>query len=89
MDILIIYLVIINAAALLLMLADKHKAVKNTWRIPELTLMCTAALGGSFGVLLVMKLFHHKTRKPKFSIGVPLLLSLHILLFVAVYTKAA
>lgn len=87
MDILSLYLLIINAAAFLLMLADKRKARQNAWRIPETTLLGIAALGGSLGALLGMRLFHHKTRKPKFSIGIPLLLTSHILLLIWLISK--
>ena len=44
-EILVLYLLIINALAFLLMLLDKYKARKNLWRIPEATLMGAAALG--------------------------------------------
>lgn len=70
---LLIYLLIINAAGLLIMLADKQKARKNLWRIPEATLLTVALLGGSIGSFLGMRLFHHKTRKPKFYIGIPVI----------------
>ena len=64
-DLLLLYLVIINAAGFGLMLADKRKAKKNLWRIPEATLMTVAALGGSVGSLLGMYTVRHKTRHPK------------------------
>ena len=51
---LLLYLFLINALGLLLMLADKAKARKNLWRIPERTLMTVAALGGSLGCLIGM-----------------------------------
>jgi len=75
--VLITYLLIINAAGLVLMLTDKLKAKKNAWRIPEATLMGVAAIGGSLGVYAGMQLFRHKTKHPKFYIGVPVLLVLH------------
>ena len=62
------------------MLLDKRRAIKNRWRIPEATLMGVAAVGGSLGVLLGMRLFRHKTRHPKFYLGVPALLVLHLAL---------
>ena len=74
MQILSIYLSLINALALLLMLADKQRA-KHRWRIPESVLLASAALGGSLGALLGMWLFRHKTRKAKFFVTVPLLLT--------------
>lgn len=76
------YLLIINALGFLFMLADKCKAKKNAWRIPEATLLTVAALGGSLGSLLGMRLFRHKTKKPRFAIGIPALLAAHILLLV-------
>lgn len=75
MQILSIYLSLINALALLLMLADKQRAKKHRWRIPESVLLASAALGGSLGALLGMCLFRHKTCKAKFFVTVPLLLA--------------
>lgn len=82
MNILFIYLLIINALSFLLMLTDKRKAVKKARRIPEATLLGIAAIGGSLGAVVGMRLFHHKTRHLKFSLGLPLLLVLHIILTV-------
>lgn len=74
------YLLLINAAGFLLMLIDKHKARRGLWRISEATLMWTADLGGSVGSLLGMYTAHHKTRHPKFYIGVPALLVLQLVI---------
>ena len=46
---LLAYFLLVNAAAFILMMADKIKAKKNRWRIKESTLMLSAALGGSIG----------------------------------------
>ena len=80
MDHPIIYLFIINAAAFVLMLADKMKAKRGAWRIPEATLMGVAAIGGSFGAYFGMKTFRHKTKHPKFYIGLPVLMAIHAVL---------
>lgn len=71
MKALVPYLVIINAAALLFMLIDKQNARLHRWRIPEAVLFITAFIGGCPGIYLGMWLFHHKTRKPAFAIGMP------------------
>ena len=89
MDMIYIYIVVINALALALMLIDKYKAKKNLWRIPEATLLGIAAIGGSLGAIIGMRLFHHKTKHLKFSVGLPILLVIHILLGIIVYTKTA
>ena len=78
---LLIYLLLINAAGLLLMLIDKHKAKNNLWRIPERVLLWVAVLGGSLGSLLGMYLFHHKTKHIKFTFLVPLFLFIHMVVF--------
>lgn len=80
MKLLLVYLLIINAAAFVLMLADKWKAKKNRWRIPEATLMGVAALGGSIGALAGMYLVRHKTQHPKFTLGIPLILAVQMVI---------
>ena len=69
------YLLIINAAGLLVMLADKQYARKNLWRIPEATLLAVAVVGGSIGMLIGMYTVRHKTRHLKFTLGVPAILA--------------
>lgn len=87
LKILLLYLLLINAASFILMLVDKHKAKKNLWRIPEVTLMMSAALGGSIGALAGMYTFRHKTRHPKFTIGVPAILIAQLALAAWVIVK--
>ena len=71
MRLLILYLLIMNAAGVLSMLADKRRAKKKLWRIPEATLLAIAVLGGSIGSLVGMYAFRHKTRHIKFTLGIP------------------
>ena len=79
-----LYLLLVNAASFFLMLIDKVKAKKNLWRIPERTLLTVAVIGGSLGAVLGMNLFRHKTKHPKFSIGLPCILAVHIVLAVLI-----
>ena len=79
MRLFILYLLIINALGFLLMLADKHKARKKLWRIPEATLMAVALIGGSVGSLVGMYTARHKTKHLKFSLGIPVILVLQII----------
>ena len=76
------YLFLINAVGFAIMHIDKEKARDNRWRIPERTLMLIALLGGSVGAFLGMKLFRHKTKHLKFSLGIPLILAVQIVLAV-------
>ena len=80
MELILIYLVIVNASGFLLMMIDKYKAKKNLWRIPEATLLGVALVGGSLGVLAGMYTVRHKTKHLKFTVGVPVILVLQIML---------
>lgn len=77
----LIYFIAINLVAVFLYGFDKLKAKMKRFRIPEATLLLIAVLGGAYGAMIGMYLFHHKTKKPKFYITVPVLVLLYTLLF--------
>lgn len=67
-----LWVIFMSVIAFLLYGLDKYKAIHHRWRIPEQTLILAALAGGAPGALLGMRMFHHKTRKWKFRILVPL-----------------
>lgn len=69
---------ILNGIVFLIYGVDKYKAVHNKWRIPETTLL-VAAVFGVIGAFAGMHVFHHKTRKAKFYVGVPIIFFLEVL----------
>lgn len=75
---LLIYLVIINLITFIIFGVDKRAAIKGKQRIREATLLLFAFIGGSLGGLVAIYLFRHKTRKPKFTVTIPLMLILQI-----------
>ncbi len=79
-SLLIYYLLGINGVTFALYVIDKLKSKKGWWRIPEKTLLLFAVIGGSMGALCGMRLFHHKTKHKKFSLVVPILLAIQIVL---------
>ena len=79
------YRIIINIIAFILMYVDKQKAIRHQWRIKEATLMGFAIFGGSIGAFLGMQLFRHKTKHPKFYIGVPVILIIQLLFTYYIY----
>ena len=79
----LVYLLVINLIALLLMRSDKQRAKKaGAHRISEKTLFLSALLGGSIGAIAGMRLFRHKTKHWYFVIGMPAILLAQIALVV-------
>lgn len=76
--IVIFYLLMINIAGFVVMGIDKQKAIKKRWRIRESTLFLIALVGGSFGSIVGMRVFHHKTKHWYFVCGMPLILIFQI-----------
>ena len=72
--IVLFYLLAANLLTFVTYGVDKWKARHNRWRVREATLLLLAALGGSIGALLAMRVFRHKTQHKKFRYGVPALL---------------
>ena len=83
--VLAIWLVAINLVTFLVFGLDKLKAKRkvnkeSVRRVPEKTLFLLAAVGGSIGALLGMKVWHHKTLHKSFRFGIPAILALQILI---------
>lgn len=87
MEYFILYLCIVNALGFVLMLTDKKKAIKRQWRIPERTLLVVALMGGSLGSLVGMYTCRHKTQTPKFMLGIPVMLVLHLVIVLFILLK--
>ena len=75
-----IYLWAISIISLVVTVVDKHRAVTGNSRnrIPERTLITLSMLGGSVAMLLTMYIIRHKTQKPKFMLGIPIIIALQI-----------
>lgn len=83
----ILYIIIINVVTFCLYGADKRRARRKMWRIPESVLLLFAIIGGSIGAGLAMHLFRHKTQHKKFTIGVPLIFILQVGAAIFFYVK--
>ncbi|WP_125153014.1 DUF1294 domain-containing protein [Clostridium rectalis] len=80
MKLLLYYLISINLLGILIMYIDKKKAIKHEYRISEKSLFSVALFLGSFGMLLGMYIFRHKTKHLKFKLGIPIIFILQIIL---------
>lgn len=83
----VIYLIVINLIGFLAMGIDKYKAKRNYWRIPEGTLMMLAVLGGGIGTISGIYVFRHKTKKMKFTVGMPTILISEIIIIIYLFIK--
>lgn len=69
------YLALISLISVIVTVYDKWAAKRRpSGRIRESSLIALSVVGGSAAMLLTMLLIRHKTRHPKFMIGIPLIL---------------
>ncbi|MCH5315315.1 MAG: DUF1294 domain-containing protein [Eubacterium sp.] len=87
--ILIVYILIINIVASLTAIADKKRAERGKWRIPESTLMLLGLFGGATLEFITMKKIRHKTKHIKFMVGLPVEMFLHYVLIILLIYKVA
>ncbi len=80
----IIYFGAINLLAFVTYAIDKQKAKLSMYRISEKTLILLAILGGSIGAFLGMKVFHHKTKKLKFAVGIPIIFVVQVVISILI-----
>ena len=77
-----------NLITFIMMAVDKLKAKKDRRRISEKTLLLSSFCMGAAGIAAGGLIFHHKTRKLKFQILVPLAIVLNAaVVFALIYYK--
>lgn len=79
-----VYFLVLSALSIIATLYDKLAArFFKRFRIPEISLLTLAAMGGSVTMLITMIIIRHKTRKYKFMVGIPIIIILQV---IALYT---
>lgn len=81
------YLAFISVVTSAVTIADKIKAGKGLFRVPEKTLFILAFLGGSLAEYITMKLIRHKTLHKSFMIGLPVIIILQLLASVFIFSE--
>ena len=76
--ILIVYLVVINFISFAAFAIDKINAIEGRSRIRIITLLGLAFVGGSIGALLGMYILRHKIRVDYFTVGIPLIMIMQV-----------
>lgn len=83
---LIVILLICNLISFYLFFSDKKRAKRKMQRIPENLLLLSGFLMGAPGGIFGMSLCHHKTKKMKFVILMPIALIFNgLVIFIAFY----
>ena len=77
--ILLIYFVIINFITFIVFAIDKVNAQEHRSRIKIVTLLGLSVIGGSIGALLAIYLLHHKTKKDYFTVGIPIIMIMQVI----------
>ena len=75
---LLIYLLLINLITFCIFAVDKFLAISDGWRVSEKNLLGLSLIGGAAGGWIAMQICRHKTRKPVFKYGLPVMMAIHI-----------
>lgn len=87
MQIILIYLAVINIIGIIITARDKRAARRGTWRVPERTLFMLCILGGCPGVYAAMRLMRHKTLHKRFMWGIPAIFIVQIIIVGLIYFR--
>ena len=77
--ILLIYFGIINFITFIVFAIDKVNAQEHRSRIKIVTLLGLSVIWGSIGALLAIYLLHHKTKKNYFTVGIPIIMIMQVI----------
>ncbi len=80
---LLIYLLIINIIGIIITIYDKWASKTSNRRIPEKTLMLFSGIGSGLSIYITMLFIHHKTKHPKFMVGIPVILVCEFVIIIA------
>lgn len=77
----------VNIYGFFLCRADKRRAIKHQWRVPEKRFFLVALLGGSPGVYAGMFTFRHKTKHVSFLLGIPCIFAFQLAMIIYIRGK--
>lgn len=83
----IAYVAIANLLGFASMGIDKYRAQNHKWRISEAMLFFFAIIGGSIGTIVGMHFFRHKTKHKVFTVGLPIILLIQIVVTVYLWVS--
>ena len=77
---LFIIITLLNIITAILFIYDKYASSRRLQRISEKTLILLSIFGSSITLYFLMYIIHHKTRKIKFTVSIPLIIAIQIFL---------
>ena len=80
-----LYLVAVSVISIISVIIDKTAAKNGERRISENSLMALSVIGGGVAMYITMRIIHHKTRKNKFMVGIPVIIMLEVALTAIIY----
>lgn len=80
----LVYILVVSVLTGILFAVDKYRAINDQWRIPEAVLLFSAAAGGAIGGIVSMSLCRHKTQKPVFYTGLPLMMVAQMVILIMI-----
>lgn len=78
----LLYFIVISIVAVCLTVYDKLAAKRHGFRISEATLLLCGAFFGAAAELITMLLIRHKTRHPRFMLGLPVMLVVQTIIII-------
>ncbi len=85
MNILALYLYLINIFSYFFMRYDKQCARNNARRVAEFTFFYIALAGGGLGIVIGSHTFAHKTQKYLFAKSIPIITAVETLIFALLF----
>lgn len=83
-----IYLICVNIVGFLSMALDKSRARRGKWRLSEAALFIFAGIGGSLGSIFGMYVLRHKTKHLRFTIGLPAILVIQLVIITYLFFRS-
>ena len=80
------WFIVITVVTFLTYRHDKKIAGSNKRRVPESVLLALALFGGTFGAIVSMQRYHHKTSKASFKLKFGLVIGLQVLVLLGYCT---
>lgn len=78
------YVLFLNVYLYWIMGKDKQSAKSGQTRVPERHIFIFSILGGAIGTYLAMYHYRHKTKHKSFTIGIPIIIAIQLIIVILI-----